>query len=418
MRNKKGIILIVILLLISIIIGISIILYINYKKEEELKKEQERLNYIEKIKINYNKYVITTKETKLYNSKKEEIGKINNEVKIELKEKKIEDVDDNYFELELFENHYIYFEDVKPIETLDEKYNYYKNYIVFNENCVTDNKTKFYDLNFNYLYEVNEGINAPIYIKEDDYYGVEFNDSLVYLKKEEVNVQETNNTNESNAKSIPVLLYHFFHTHNKYENWTSVISLRTDKFENQLKYLTENNFMTLKLRDLELYVQGKVQIKEDSVVLTIDDGDSTVFSLAYPIIEKYGVNVALFAITSRNENIIKNSNKNVEIHSHTHNMHVTRQCKGGQGGLFKCVDYNIGLDDLKRSKELLNNTNYLAYPFGEYTDTSIKLLKDAGYTMALTTNYGNAKVGDNLYLIPRIYIYNQFSLDAFKSIVN
>ena len=417
MKNKKGLVIVVILLLISIILGISVILYINYKKEETLKIEQERLNYIEKIKTNYNKYVITTKETKLYNSKKEEIGKINNSVKIELKEKKIDDVDDNYFELELFDNYYIFFEDVKPIEKLDELNQYYKNYIVFNENCVTDNKTKFYDSNFNYLYEVNQSYNLPIYIKEDEYYGVEFDNQLLYLKKEEVNIQVSNNTTEKNAKDIPVLLYHFFHNHNKYENMKSVISLRIDKFEDQLKYLKDNNYMTLKLKDLELYVQGKIQIRENSVVLTIDDGNDSIYSLAYPVIEKYGINVTVFAITSWNESVLERQTKFVEIHSHTHNMHVTGKCNGGQGGLFKCVEYDKGIADLKKSREVLNNTTYLAYPFGEYTNNSIQMLKDSGYTMALTTNYGNAKVGDNLYLITRIYIYNQYNLETFKRLV-
>lgn len=416
MKKKKGIIITIIFTLILIIIGI--VLFINYQNEQKELKEQQRLEYIENIKNSYNKYVVTKKETKLYNSKKEEIGKINSNVKISLKEKEIDDIEDDYFELELFEDHYVFFEDVEPIEKLDEKDDYYKNYIVFNENCVTEDKTIFYDKDFNYLYEVNESIDLPIYIKEDKYYGVEFNDELVYLKKDEVDVVSSNNTEEKNAESIPVFLYHFFHTHNRYENMTTVISLRTDKFEEQLKYLTDNNFMTLKLRDLELYVEGKVQIRENSVVLTIDDGNETVFSLAYPIIEKYGVNATVFAITARDQNIISKQTEYVEIHSHTHDMHITNMCSGGQGGLFKCIDYNKGLEDLKKSRELLNNTTYLAYPFGEYTDSSIKILKDSGYTMALTTNYGNAKVGDDKYLIPRIYIYNEYTINTFKRLVN
>lgn len=416
MKKKKGIIILLSIIFILIVIGI--LLFVNYQNEQKELKEQQRLEYIESIKNNYSKYVVTKKETKLYNSKKEEIGKINSGVKISLKEKDINDIKDDYFELELFDNHYIFFEDVEPIEKLDEKDDYYKNYIVFNENCVTKEKTIFYDSNFNYLYEVNTDVNLPIYIKEDEFYGVEYNNELIYLKKDEVKVEKVNNTNEKNAKSIPILLYHFFHTHNKYEDWTTVISLRADKFENQLKYLKDNNFMTLKLRDLELYVEGKVQIRENSVVLTIDDGDSTVFSLAYPIIEKYGVNATVFAITSRDLNMLSKQTGFVEIHSHTHDMHITNRCSGGQGGLFKCVDYNQGLEDLKKSREVLNNTTYLAYPFGEYTDLSIKLLKDAGYRMALTTNYGNAKVGDDLYLLPRIYIYNEYSIETFKRLVN
>lgn len=415
MKKKKGII----ILSIIIILGcISLVFVLSYQNKQKKIQEQKNLEYVQSIKDSYNKYVITTKETDLYNSKNQKIGKINKGVKISLKDKKIDSINDDYFELELFDNHYIYFKDIKSIEQLDEKDSYYKNYIVYNENCITENKTIFYDSNFNYLYEINEGVNLPIYIKEDNYYGVEFNDEIIYLKKDETKVEVVNNTTEQNAKSIPVLLYHFFHNHNNYEGWTSVISLRIDKFEDQLKYLKDNNFMTLKMRDLELYVEGKVQIRENSVVLTIDDANESVFYLAYPVIEKYGVNATVFAVTSWYKEAITQETQYVEIHSHTHDMHITNRCRGGQGGLFKCVDYDLGLNDLKQSRELLKNTTYLAYPFGEYTDLSIQLLKDAGYTMALTTNYGKAKVGDNKYLIPRMYIYNQYTIETFKRMIN
>ena len=145
MKNKKGIIILLSIISIIVLITIGIVLYINYQNEQKALKEQQRLEYIENIKNSYNKYVVTTKETKLYNSKKEEIGKINSNVKVSLKEKEINNIDDDYFELELFEDHYIFFEDVEPIESLDEKDSYYKNYIVFNENCITEGTTKFYD---------------------------------------------------------------------------------------------------------------------------------------------------------------------------------------------------------------------------------------------------------------------------------
>ena len=416
--KKNKLVIIVLSLLIVIGILISAIYFYNKEQVKKAKLEEERLNYIENIKKSYSKYVVTNKETNLYDKDKNIIGKINKDVKVELKDKEIKNEKDDYFELELFDDNYIYFKDVDAIESLDEKDKYYKNYVVFNENCVTKDKTIFYDKNFNYMYEVNVMVNAPIYIKEDEYYGVEYNDELVYLKKDEVDIVNTHNTDLENAKSIPVILYHFFHTHNEYENMTTVISMRTDKFENQMKYLKDNNFMTLKMKDLELYLDGKVQIKEDSVVITIDDGNDSVFSLAYPIIEKYGINATVFAVTSWYEGFITLQNDYVEIHSHTHDMHQTGKCAGGQGGLFKCVDYEEGLADLKKSSELLNGSKYLAYPFGEYTDLSIKLLKDAGYTMAFTTEWRNAKVGDDKYLVPRIYMYNEYSLETFKSIIN
>ena len=407
------------LILVLVIISILVCCFLIYKNNHDLKiAEQKRIEYVESIKQHYFKYVITNKETNLYDSNKNIIGKINKDVKILLKDKTINNENDDYFELEYFDNNYIFYDDVTPIEEFNNEDEHYKNYVVFNENCVTDKKTSFYDSNFKFMYEVNFSIDAPIYIKEDDFYGVEFNNQIVYLKKDEVNVKESHNTDVENAKSIPVLLYHFFHNHNNFEDMVTVISIRIDKFENQMKYLKDNDFMTLKLKDLELYLKGKVQIKENSVVITIDDGNSSVFDLAYPIIEKYGVNATVFAITSWNENILDKQNEYVEIHSHTHGMHVTGKCAGGQGGLFKCVDYDEGLADLKKSREILNGSTYLAYPFGEYTDLSIQLLKDAGFTMAFTTEWRNAKVGDDLYEVPRIYIYNEYSLDTFKRIVN
>lgn len=193
--------------------------------------------------------------------------------------------------------------------------------------------------------------------------------------------------------------------------------MRTDKFENQLKYLKENNYMTLKMKDLEYYMDGKVQIPEKSVVLTIDDGNSTIYSLAYPIIEKYKANVTVFTISSWEKNPMSHQTEYLEMHSHTHNMHQTNKCSGGQGGWFKCISYEEGMKDLKNSREVLNNTTYLAYPFGEYTDNSIKMLKDAGFTMAFTTNYGNVKISDDKLLLPRIYMYNEYTMNTFKRIV-
>lgn len=402
------------ILLIVVILIIGGAIYLTYKNNT-IKENNKKI--IENIKNSYSKYVVTTKKTNLYDKTGNIVGKINKNVKIELKKRKINNINDAKFELKEFSGNYISYKDIKKIDKLNDIDSYYKKYIVFNENIKSNDKITFYDDNFNLLYEVKGDFNLPIYIKEKDYYGVEYNNRLLYVKKSEVEVISNHNTDLKNAKDVPILLYHFFHTHNRYESWKTVISIRIDKFEEQLKYLKENNYMTLKMKDLENYVDGKIQIPENSVVLTIDDANETFFTLAKPIIEKYDVNVAVFAISSWNPNYMSLATKNIEIHSHTHNMHQTGKCKGGQGGLFKCINYDDGLKDLKQSRKILNNTTYLAYPFGEYTDLSLKLLNDAGFSMALTTNYGNAKVGDNKLLLPRKYIYNEFTLNTFKKII-
>lgn len=402
---------------IIIVIVISFILIINtYKKSNQIKSE-EKLAYINDIKEAYSKYVITTKESNLYDSKHNIIGKINKGVKISLKDKNIESEVDDYFELEKFENHFIFYKDIKPTDSLDPIDTSHKRYLVFNENCTTTDKTKFYDKYFNFLYEINKSVNLPIYIKEQDYYGVDYAGELLYLKKDDVEVITAQNTTEQNAKDIPVLLYHFFHDHNRYESLSTVISMRADKFDDQIKYLTENNYMTLKMKDLEYYLDGKVQIQEDSVCITIDDGNDSVYIYAHPIIHKYFANATVFAITSQNEHSIDFADDLLEIHSHTHDMHKTGYTSVGQGGLFQIIDHDSGVLDLKKSRELLNGSEYLAYPFGEYTDSSIQIAKDAGIKMAFTTEWRNAKVGDDKYKVPRKYMYNEYSLEKFIELI-
>ena len=75
------------------------------------------------------------------------MGKINSGVKIELKDKVIDDIEDDYFELELFENHYIFFEDVNPTESLDIKDDYYE----YNNSVIIVAKIDFFIIFSPYL---------------------------------------------------------------------------------------------------------------------------------------------------------------------------------------------------------------------------------------------------------------------------
>lgn len=399
----------------GVILILLVVFLLIYKTYTE-KREKETI--VKNINNSYSQYVQTTKKTDLYDNNHKKIGRINKGIKLKLKYKMITDYKDGYFELLDYPNNYIYYEDYKKVDDYYEYDNYYKNYLVFNENVKLNGNVSIYDNKFKKLYTVNISGSFPIYIKEDKFYGIEYNDHLIYIEKNNnIEIVKNVNTKERNAKDIPVLLYHFFHNHNNFEHMTTVISTRIDKFEEQMKYLSDNNYMTLKMKDLEYYIKGKVQIKEDSVVITIDDGNASVYKLAQPILEKYKVNATVFAITSWDSNVLSKESEHLNIHSHTNNMHQTGKCSGGQGGLFKCISYEQGMEDLKKSRDILNGSTYLAYPFGEYTNESIKMLKDSGFTMALTTNYGKAKVGDDPYLVPRIYFYNEYSLNTFRRVL-
>ena len=111
----------------------------------------------------------------------------------------------------------------------------------------------------------------------------------------------------------------------------------------------------------------------------------------------------------------------IELHSHSHNMHNTGTCKTGQGGGIQCLSEEEIQNDLKISREKLNNTTYFCYPFYEYNEYSIRMLKEAGFTMAFAgvmSSDGYSYVGIDKMLIPRLTLNAYTTYKMFVSYVN
>ena len=77
------------------------------------------------------------------------------------------------------------------------------------------------------------------------------------------------------------------------------------------------------------------------------------------------------------------------------------------------------VNDLKTSSEILHGSTVFCYPFYEYNNYSIEVLKEAGYTMAFAGCIGSCKVNTktNKYIIPRYTITSDVTLDKFISII-
>ena len=183
MRRKKSInkgkltLVILVLIVLLGVIGYFINLGMVSLKKEDIIKE---------INSHYNDFVKTNKECKLYDKDDNEVGTVGKGVELSLDKENITS-DTKYFKVTTFgEEYYIRYQDVDKIEKLSEVSDRYKNYIVFNENIITNDDTSFYDGDDNLVYTLNESFNLPIIIKDDNKYGVEFNDRLLYIKKDDV----------------------------------------------------------------------------------------------------------------------------------------------------------------------------------------------------------------------------------------
>ena len=99
-------------------------------------------------------------------------------------------------------------------------------------------------------------------------------------------------------------------------------------------------------------------------------------------------------------------------------MHTPGRCSGGQGSALKCADRETILADLKKSREQLNGSTVFCYPFFEYNDYTISVLKEAGFTMAFAGGRQKIKVGSNKMKLPRYGIINTSTMESFKYIVS
>lgn len=391
--NKKKIMFVALIFVLLIAIFAVLFTMLN-KNKGTSKKNSIFKNAISEIKEHYNSYVKTNKEATLYNKDEEEVGKIGKDVELSLEEIDI-DSDTKYFNISDFDKeYYIKYEDVDKIDKLSETDDRYKNYIVFNENILTKDFTNFYDKEENLVYSFNKSFDLPIIIKEGNKYGIEFNNRLLYVLKDDVtDIKESNNTDKTNASGVGVLNYHAFYDENDSEekaNCNTEICHSKSQFKSHLDYFKENNILTLKIEELEMYVDGKIKLPK-SVLITIDDGGRT--EIAVDMLTEYKMYATIFLVTSwfNPEDYYKTDY--IELHSHSHHMHETGACPTGQGGGIQCLSEEEIQNDLKTARELLNNTTYFCYPFYEYNEYSIKMLKQAGFTMSFI---GESNSSDNL----------------------
>ena len=224
-------------------------------------------------------------------------------------------------------------------------------------------------------------------------------------------------TKKGSGEGIPILMYHYFFDSEagetgKDSNWMDV-----KDFEKQLKYLSDNNYYYPTWQEVYDFVEGKITLPSKSVVITMDDGHKSIYAYAIPLLEKYKVKATAFIITSKDnaKKIKKYTNHEyIEFQSHTHNMHQGG-CSGGHGGLFRCISYDKGLADLKKSIEFLGKSDALAYPFGDVTKNVLTITKDANFKVGVTTQWGYAKKGADPLQLPRVRMYKGIALSTFKS---
>jgi hypothetical protein len=199
-------------------------------------------------------------------------------------------------------------------------------------------------------------------------------------------------------------------------------ALATTEFEEQLKYLKDNGYVTISVDDYYNWKENKEEIPEKSVIITFDDGYYSFKSIAQPILEKYDCKAICFVIgnatgkiTGENGTIgldeIENHTDNIKYGSHTFALH--KQDNTGNP-IVKSQKYNEIKQDIEQFDTEEFEAKYLAYPYYTYTKDFVKALKEEDYKLAFAGEEEMATKNVNNYKVPRISAIK--SMDEFKEI--
>ena len=262
---------------------------------------------------------------------------------------------------------------------------------------------------------VNNSIDINKAGKYSITYEVEDSSGNKVTASREVEILEKPKT--TNTSGVPVLMYHFFFDKNKETkndgNWMEIHA-----FEEQMKYLSDNNYYQPTWEELIDYIDGRTTLPDKSVIVTADDGNPSFFELAIPVCQKYNIRCTSFIVSSWTHGdwiASTYKNKGIDFQSHTYDMHKGG-CPENHGGLFNCISHDAGVEDMKKSKtdlEQVNKVYVVAYPFGDVNQNVKTITKDAGYSLGFTTQYGKVRPGMDKLELPRIRVNGPGSLNSF-----
>ncbi|MCL2404524.1 MAG: polysaccharide deacetylase family protein [Defluviitaleaceae bacterium] len=238
------------------------------------------------------------------------------------------------------------------------------------------------------------------------------------------------------ARQIPILTYHHIlpddvNTRFRDNPWT----ISTYNFANQMRYLHENGFYTPTLCELEAFLYKGRPLPANSIMIHFDDGYYSNYVYAYPILQRYGLRAVIFAITANAQYLgsyqppmchesltwaaattLLTGADVFETASHTHAMH-RHNADTNRTILVTQTHENI-LQDTLQSFEYVSNHRAFAYPHGQFNDTVIHALAEAGITMAFTINTGYVTATSDPFRLNRFTIYRTTTMARFRAIVN
>jgi peptidoglycan/xylan/chitin deacetylase (PgdA/CDA1 family) len=225
--------------------------------------------------------------------------------------------------------------------------------------------------------------------------------------------------------SVPILLYHRFGP-----TVADSMTVSTPVFESHMKYLHDNGYKVIPLRQLVLWYQGKrAAPAPKSVVIVEDDAHKTVYSDMLPIIRKYRYPVTIFVYPSSISNakyamtwdqlreLKKSGLFDIQSHTYWHPNFKREKRKLAPAAYDKLVMEQLLKSRKKLEQEVGGPVDMLAWPFGIYDSHLLKKACEAGFISTFSIERRHATAQEKLQILPRYLLVNADKGKAFTQMM-
>jgi peptidoglycan/xylan/chitin deacetylase (PgdA/CDA1 family) len=205
------------------------------------------------------------------------------------------------------------------------------------------------------------------------------------------------------APGVRVLTYHRFG-----DDPRAPFTVSAASFERQMAALAGSG-TAVSLNDVRAFLVGTRDLPRNATLVTIDDGDPSVLRIAAPILQKHGVPAVAFVLggtpagfsvmTPSQLRALADAGVDIESHSVSH---------ASLARLSSADMRREAVESRQRIEDMIGRpVTAFAYPFGtrrDYSDDAANALREAGYTLAFTSQHGPVRRGMDSLMLPRVKV--------------
>jgi peptidoglycan/xylan/chitin deacetylase (PgdA/CDA1 family) len=201
------------------------------------------------------------------------------------------------------------------------------------------------------------------------------------------------------------------------ESGSSFDKIEWKHFKEQMEYLYQNGYESILMSEWET---SRAEGKEKVVLITFDDGYKSNYSYVFPLMKELNMKFNVFleaGSCGKNDymswEMIREMSKSgqVEFGAHTYTHKDTRYIRNKEE-----VEKEIHKADQLISDCTGKKVEDFCFPYGMYNSKSIRMLGSYGqYRRIYTSDGRKAKKQDGLWLIGRVGVENEDSIETFTA---